>query len=185
MWPVSSDTEGKSMKPASVALRWTASLAAIGAGWSLLLSAAVAADPSPTVRDVALRNGGVLVGQVVDPQGVPRVGVPVTIRSGQQPLAVGITDKGGYFAFSGLQGGAYQLSTQEVQGVYRTWTPGAAPPSAQPGALIVDGTEVVRGSSKETIRFYLSNPWVWGTAAAAGIGTGTAFIIANQHPHSN
>lgn len=148
------------------------------------MPAAGAAENSPTVPDVALRDGGVLIGQVVDPQGTAKAKVPVVLRTGQQTLAVGTTDQGGYFAFGKLQGGVYQITTREGQGTYRVWTPSAAPPLAQQGALVIDGKDVVRGRLSEPVRFYLSNPWVWGTAAAAGIGAGTYFIIDNQHPHS-
>ncbi len=96
---------------------------------------------------------------------------------------MGTTDTGGYFAFSGLPGGVYQIATREGLGTYRAWTPGAAPTSAQPGALLIDGNEVVRGAG-QTLRFYLSNPWVLGVIAAGSMGTATALILDNQHPHS-
>lgn len=174
-------TEGNNMKRASAAMRLTVWLAVIATGWSQVLPAAIAAGQTATVTDVALRNGGVLIGQVVDPQGIAKTGVPVKIGAGQQTLAVAVTDQAGYFAFSGLQGGVYQIATQGACGSYRVWTADASPPSAQAGALVIDGNEVVRG---QTARFYLSNPWVWGTIAVVGAGGAAAAILANQHPHS-
>jgi hypothetical protein len=172
------------MKPASAAMRCAAWLAVIATGWSQLLPAAVAAGQLPTVTDVALRDGGLLIGQVVDPQGAAKAGVQVNIGTGQQTLASAVTDKAGYFAFCGLQGGVYRITAQEGQGAYRAWALGTAPPSAQQGALLVDGKNVVRGASGDGLQFYLSNPWVLGTIAVVAAGTTTAVILANQHPHS-
>jgi len=172
------------MRPASVATGLTAWLAVIGICLPPPLLAAATADRTPAVTDVALRDGGVLLGQVVDPQGTPRSNASVTILSGQQHLGVATTDKAGYFAFSGLHGGIYQITTRDGQGAYRVWTSDAAPPSAQQGALVVDGTDVVRGVRGEQVRFWLSNPWVIASIGGALVGGATAGIIVATQPHS-
>jgi hypothetical protein len=137
------------------------------------LLAAVAAGQAPVVTDVALSDGGVLLGQVVDAQGSAKSRVPVSIRAGDRELAVGKTDGAGYFAFSGLRGGVYQLTAAEGLGAYRLWAPGTAPPAAQPGALIVAGQDLARGNWHGPhfgrLRFWLSNPWCVGALVATAV----------------
>ena len=137
------------------------------------LLAAGPAGQTPVVTDVALSDGGVLFGQVVDAQGSAKASVPVFIRAGDRELAVSKTDGAGYFAFSGLRGGVYQLTAAEGLGAYRLWAPDTAPPAAQPGALIVAGQDLVRGNLYRPqfgrLRFWLSNPWVVGGIVATAV----------------
>jgi len=169
------------MKRAGIVKGFVAWLAAAGILAAQPLWAVGPSDAS-SVSDIALREGGVLVGQVVDPQGIPKANLPVTLLAGQQELGVGRTDASGYFAFSGLQGGVYQVGTSQRQETLRVWTPSAAPPAAQPGALIVDGTELARGQFGYA-RFCLSDPWVYGPLIATAVAVPTAFLIC-CHPHS-
>ena len=125
-----------------------------------LLAAGATAKRAPIVSDVALANGGVLIGQVVNPQGHSIAKVPVSLRDEQREIAKTETDKNGYFAVRGLRGGVYQIVAAEGQGTYRIWTPGSSPPSAQKGALVVAGSETVRGQLGGPLSFWLSNPWV-------------------------
>jgi hypothetical protein len=109
------------------------------------LAAGPAGDQSPLILDVALHDGGTLVGQVVDAQGIPQANSPVSLRSATHELAAGQTNAQGYFAFSGLNSGVYQVVTSSGAGVYRVWSQSTAPPAAQPGALIVADGSTVRG----------------------------------------
>jgi hypothetical protein len=131
------------------------------------------------VNDVTLRDGGLLIGQVVDPQGIGRANVPVALLAGQRELGVGKTDQNGYFAFSGLKGGVYQIQSGTGEQAFRVWTSETAPPTARPGALVVDGKEVVRGVF-ERARFYLSDPRVFVPLTAAAVGVTAAVIIINN-----
>jgi hypothetical protein len=110
------------------------------------LLAAPPASPKPAIGDVELIQGGVLIGQVVDTAGVPKVAQPVAVLSGEQQLAVCRTDARGFFAFRGLRGGIYQISVAEGRGAYRAWAPGTAPPTAEHGVLLVTGQNLVRGN---------------------------------------
>ena len=101
------------------------------------------------VRDVSLQAGGVLRGQVLDKQGQPCAGLPITV------IKVGVTtdkpieaqtDSQGRFQFEGLSAGVYQVATAEGGTLCRLWTPNAAPPSAVPAALVVQGEGPVRGN---------------------------------------
>jgi len=119
---------------------------------------------------VALRPGGVLQGQVVDPQGVPAAGTRVVLAREGKPLATTQTDDQGRFGFSGLKGGLYQLATAQNGGMYRLWATGTAPPAARADALLVSGDSVVRGAMGQGgMLSFLANPWVLGAIVAAAI----------------
>jgi len=131
---------------------------------------AATANSTPVVMDVALGDGGTLLGQVVDPQSTPQAQVPVILRQGEQELAVGKTDANGYFSFSGLRGGVYQVQAADGTGMCRLWAPRTAPPAAQKGVLIVAGKDVVRGDcgSCPRLKCMLKNPWfIAGVVATA------------------
>jgi hypothetical protein len=150
-------------------------LAAAGMCMPQALMAAETAARQPITADVALTEGGVLLGQVVDTEGAARAEVPVAILAGGRELALAKTDGSGYFAFRGLRGGVYQLVAAEGHGLYRVWSPGTAPPSAQQGALVVAGQDMVRGNwgpvgeSVGWTKFWLSNPWVIGAIVTTAV----------------
>ena len=137
------------------------------------LAATPSSSPTSTVNDVSLREGGKLLGQVVDPQGTPLADVLVSLSRNQQELATSRTDASGCFGFRGLSGGVYHLAAAKGHGVFRAWAPGTAPPAAQPGSLIVAGRETVRGQMG-SLAFWLSNPWV----LAAIVGASVAIPVA-------
>src|SRR5207244_11669104 len=99
-------------------------------------------------NDVALRAGGLLVGQVVDQQGVAKVGTPVSVQFAGKDVVRATTDANGVFAAKGLRGGQYQLLTPLGGSVCRLWADNTAPPAARPAALIVSGNQVVRGQGE-------------------------------------
>lgn len=137
-------------------------------------TAVLAAPPAAQEAvDVALREGGVLLGQVVDPQGAAIGDAKVALVDGQNELAVAKTRGDGYFAFSGLRGGVYQVAAANGQGVYRVWAPGTAPPSAEQGALVVAGGQTVRGQAGGLMMF-LSNPWVIAGIVATAVAVPVA-----------
>ena len=96
-------------------------------------------------RDVALQDGGVLVGQVLDAQGKAIAGAPVAVQTAGKAVANTITDKNGRFRVEGLRGGVHLVATVGQQGVYRCWATQTAPPAAQRGLMLVSSTDVVRG----------------------------------------
>jgi hypothetical protein len=149
--------------------------------------AAVGTAAAPPITDVALRDGGVLVGQVVDAQGVVQANVRVSLQDTQShEIAAVATNKEGLFAVSNVRGGVYQLVTPQGRGIYRLWAPGTAPPSAQEGALIVNG-DVVRGEDgvpRSGLKFWLSNPLVIGAIVATAIAVPVALSQQHHHPAS-
>jgi hypothetical protein len=133
------------------------------------IAAAPQAGKAPVVTDVRLHESGAMLGQVVSPENLPASGLQVALQSNGKPLAVATSDKNGYFAFAGMQNGVYEVVAPEGRAMYRVWTPATAPPSAQLGALVVNGNDTVRGQhAMHGFRNLMANPWfVAGVIAAA------------------
>jgi len=96
-------------------------------------------------RDVALHDGGVLVGQMVNAQGAAIAGAPVSVRAAGKEIARVNTDQTGKFQVAGLKGGVHEVACAGQQDVYRMWAPRTAPPAAQQGLMLVPSTDLVRG----------------------------------------
>ena len=143
-----------------------------------------ATGPSVVIADVALQEGGTLLGQVVDRQGSPLVKVPVSLRSAAGELARVQTNSNGHFRFSGLRNGVYEVATPVGANVYRVWSHRAAPPAAQPQALVVVGNEVLRGQSgSRLMRTLRENPLIPIGLVAAAIAIPLA-VVDDDGPRS-
>ena len=131
----------------------------------------------PLTADVSLAAHGLLVGQVVDQQGVGIPNARVLVRQQDRDLVGTATDKSGRFAVSGLRSGTYQLLAANGQSTVRVWTANTAPPVAKPSVMIVSG-------SQQVIRAQFGNggigPWVLPALAAGGIITGVAVATSNN-----
>ncbi len=153
---------------------------------TLAHSAAMASDPSPTTIDVMLRDGGLLLGQVVDAQGQPQPFVPVSLYAKDRLLATAQTDAQGRYTLTGLRGGIYRLVSAGGHGTYRLWNPGAGPPTCRGAALLIVGN-ALRGNlglpGAGALHFWLSDPYV--VAGLIGAGVAVPIIIHNnQRPSS-
>ena len=124
-----------------------------------------ASEAGSVIRDIALREGGVLVGQIVTAEGTAAAKVPVSLQQNGTELVRTVTDANGLYAVKGLRGGVYQVVSGKTIDTYRLWTPGTAPPSARDAAMLVEGNAVVRGKLGDL----LGNPWVLTTIIAAAI----------------
>ncbi len=138
-------------------------------------SAAAAVAP----QDVALADGGVLTGQVVDTAGKPQAMAPVALQTGGQEIARVTTDTEGQFRVASLKGGVYQVSTNGNSGVYRFWAPRTAPPASLKGLNMVSGNQIVRGQMgggplASMGQWIAEHPII----TAAGIATAIAVPIA-------
>jgi hypothetical protein len=91
------------------------------------------------VVDVALQNGGVLQGQLVNAQGAPQSDVEISIETRGRQVALAVTDKEGYFSAADLRGGTYLLRVADEVTTCRVWTANTAPPSASQAVLLVTG----------------------------------------------
>jgi len=119
--------------------------AAILSCLGMLVSPVAAAPAAVAPRDVALHQGGVLLGQVVDAQGASLANTSVSLVSGGKVVARTQSDPTGKFTVSGLKGGVYQVASANHQGTYRLWSPQTAPPAAGRGILLVSGQDIARG----------------------------------------
>lgn len=125
--------------------------------------------PQPKVVDVALTDGGALVGQVVTVSGAPLSDAPVLLQNHGLSTLELKTNKNGYFAAKNVSPGVYRLAAADEQGTYRLWAPRTAPPTARKGALLVAGDEVARGQYGNPLRNMLANPWIVGGIVAAAV----------------
>lgn len=162
-------------------------LALIAMSCPQALLATQAAKQPPTIVDVQLHQGNqgpVLIGQVVNAEGEPETDVAVDLFSAGKKLATAKTDKRGCFAFTGLPGGIYQLAAAKGQGTFRMWSPGTAPPAAQPGAVVVAGQDLVRGQllpyQGTRIRSLMTNPLVIAGVVAAAVAIPIAIANADD-----
>ncbi|MCA9261144.1 MAG: carboxypeptidase regulatory-like domain-containing protein [Planctomycetales bacterium] len=121
--------------------------AAIAVASMLLSPAAMANSPLPAAQpaDVALADGGVLVGQLVDAQGAPLAGAPVALLAQGREVVRVATNEQGQFRVADVRGGVYQVAAPGYQGVYRMWAPRTAPPTASNGVLAISQGDVVLG----------------------------------------
>lgn len=147
----------------------------------LLVPQSVFAAPAPAVAqviqsDVALAEGGLLVGKVVDAQAKPMVEAEVSIRQGEAEIVRTATDKNGVFAAKGLRGGEYQVVAAGGQVSYRLWAPTTAPPAANRSVLIVSGTNVIAGQHPHggIVGWVKDHPMM----VAAGIAAAIAIPVA-------
>jgi hypothetical protein len=137
-----------------------------------------ASEPTPpAVVDIAMADGGVLQGQVVDLQGASTTGIPVSVRAQNQEIIRTTTAKDGRFTVQGLRGGVYQVAAGEGQGVYRLWTANAAPPSAQRNAIVF-----TQNGGGGGLKMFLTNPIVIAGIVATAIAVPVA--LANSNPSS-
>jgi hypothetical protein len=134
-----------------------------------LLAAELKAGSMDVVNDVALLDGGILVGQVVDSQGLPMSNVSVSVKQGAMVRAMATTDKNGVFRARGLQGGVYQVVTPGGRGVYRLWAFGSAPPASQQGMLLVNSGRAARGRGAMSASSILRDPLIMGGIVATAI----------------
>lgn len=149
------------------------------AAWAICLPSVVfSAEQAPAlaVVDIAMADGGILHGQVVDLQGGNAVGVPVVVKAQNQSILRTVTSKEGRFEVQNLKGGVYQVAAGEGQGVYRVWSAKAAPPSAQKTAIVY----TQHGGS--TLKSVLTNPIVIAGVVATAIAVPIA--LANDHDDS-
>ena len=157
---------------------WGTIVAAIAGLGILLPPSAFATSPIAPTSDVALRSGGLLVGQVVDPQGLAKAGTVVSIRQGEHEVVRTKTDENGVFVAQGLRGGNYQLVAKNSSCSCRLWAADTAPPAARPAALVVCGNEVVRGQYGPggMVGWVKAHPYITAGVVAAAIATPLAFI---------
>jgi len=162
------------MKGAVVIQRVLVCLALVGV---CLPQMAFASSPQTDTlaTDVQLREGNIFDGQVITPENVAVANTEVTLLSAGHRIAQAKTDANGYFAFSGVRTGLYQVTAAKGQGTYRLWNGRTAPPKVQQGALVYAGQETVRGQNGfRGVRNFLANPIVIAGIVATAIAVPVA-----------
>lgn len=107
-----------------------------------------AADPiagRPAVRDVALTSDGSLHGSLLLADGRPQVNAKVILRRGADIQATAVTQADGSFTMKQVRPGVYEIASTQSSQAYRVWAARAAPPAAQPKALLVEDKMIARG----------------------------------------
>jgi hypothetical protein len=150
-------------------------------------SSALAVEPAAQHYDVALRPGGILVGQVVDPQGAVKPNAVVSVKYADHEVVRTTTDANGVFAAQGLRGGQYQLETEDGISVCRLWAPDTAPPAARPAALVVAGDNVVRGqwgggAMHQWVGWVKAHPYITAGVVATAIAIPLALADDDDDP---
>jgi len=139
-----------------------------------LLLAAGAERPKPWTAppilggDVVLAPGGVFQGQVIDTNGRPCEGLPVSLAQQSELTATTTTGTSGQFAIGGVRMGLSVVKAGQTQTIYRVWSRDTAPPSARDAAMVLTGPPAVRGQ-QGPIGYWLSNPFVIAGIAAAAV----------------
>lgn len=131
--------------------------------------------------DVTLDRAGCLHGSVVDAQGVPVAGAEVVLRQLGREVGRACTDPGGRFLAGPVRGGMYQLSVGEHGRLVRAWAANTAPPASKRAALLVAGSDVVRGQMPLE-EFFASDAVIIGGMVAAMIAIPIA--VHNSGPRS-
>ena len=153
---------------------------------SLLLPQAAFAGPQQkVVTDIALQQGGLLVGQVMGRDGSVRAGEQVAILFGNREVVRTTTDENGIFAAAGLRGGQYRVASNEGASLIRAWAPNTAPPSAREGSLLVVGDQAVRGQISNSPGWVISwarnHPWLTTIAALTAVAVPIALASGDDN----
>ena len=98
-----------------------------------------------SISDVKLDATGYLHGMVVDSQGTPVANATVVVNRGKRDLAKVSTNSLGRFSAGPLGSGTYLMKSGGQSWAVRAWTDKMAPPSARQLALLITGSEVIRG----------------------------------------
>lgn len=109
------------------------------------------ASPASFAQDVAMGQGGVLQGKVMNASGSVVPGAKVQIHQAGDVVDTVATDAEGTFRFNELRGGVYQVATAGAATQFRLWASQTAPPNASQAALLVTSSEVVRGQCCDTM----------------------------------
>ncbi len=156
---------------------WAVAAAIFGLSLPVVASTS---NPESLTSDVALREGGVLIGQVVDQQGLPVAKSVVSVRYANQEVVRTTTDAYGVFAAKGLRGGQYQLITDKGAMNCRLWATDTAPPAAKNSALVVAGSDVVRAQHAGSgwVTWIKAHPYM--TAGFVGTAIAVPLVAASD-----
>lgn len=134
------------------------------------------------VASVALQDGGVLFGQVVDAKKQPIANQEVRILSQGQLVIAVKTNAQGQFGVRGLRSGLHSIESTTSRQAVQLWAPHTAPPSADRIAVVVAGNEPLARDA--VIRAQVGGdygPAIRG-AVAGGLVTGLTYWALDYNP---
>ena len=138
--------------------------------------------PAPVVAGVALHDGGVLYGQLLDDQKQPVANEEVRILSQGRLIIAVKTNAQGQFGVRGLRAGAHTIESTKSRQLVQLWAPRTAPPSAHKVAVVVAGKEPVAAApilrAQGTSDY---GPAIRG-AVAGGLITGFTYWALDYNP---
>ncbi len=141
-------------------------------------------SPKPLLTDIALQKGGILVGRLTSKKGELRDAKKIVVRQNNKTVAEVTTGKNGQFMVEGLQGGIYEIASDQGAGSFRAWSAGTAPPSAKQFAVLIDSDEVVRGQwgwvpapPAISAPNFTVGEWLGISFGVAGLAVGTIALI--------
>jgi hypothetical protein len=163
-----------------------AAVALAAVGMMIPNAPAMAAGPSRAqvktvdakIFDIALSDGGMFKGRVVDHTGAAVEGAEVSVKQNNKEVAHSVTDKSGSFVVSNMKTGVYSVNSGATEGVYRVWNEKSAPPSAKEQSLLVLGENGARGN------FGAGDGAFWAVTAVAVAGL-IVGIIALTRDNNN
>ncbi len=137
---------------------------------SSMLQAAQPAQASarrlPTISDVELGPQGVLRGVVISSQGVPVTRTTIVVYDAKQEVARTKTDTKGCFSVGRLPSGTLRVTAGRYSTPIRAWAARTGPPKCKQIALVVVGSDIVRGQRHWKDAFCNHDLLVGGVIAA-------------------
>ena len=147
------------------------------------LVSTVSADELEKRAGIALQDGGVLYGQVLDTQKQPIANQEVRILSQGRLIIAVKTNAQGQFGVRGLRGGVHTIESTRSRQIVQLWAPRTAPPSADRIAVMVASNEPL--TAAPVIRAQLGGdnygPAIRG-AVAGGLVTGLTYWGLDYNP---
>lgn len=140
------------------------------------------------LEHVALHDGGVLQGALVDTNGRPLEGQTVLLAKAGTVVVTAETNAEGRYAIKGVEDGVYQVVSAGKAANYRVYTANA-PAGAKQGVIHVVSPEMARANLGAQPGYGLSQVLGGGSrtallaAAAVAIGAGVA-IAVNEDDNS-
>jgi len=95
--------------------------------------------------DIALWNGGTLLGQVVNHNGQPVSGIVVSLQYSGSQIAQAVSNEEGTFSVRGLRPGEHQVIISGQTNTYRLWPAKSAPEGVRPRLTLATPRRIVLG----------------------------------------
>ncbi len=130
--------------------------------------------PAKPIRDVRMREGGLVMINVLDAGGKALPHQTVTIVHQGHIIATAKSNERGQIRVSGLRSGIHLLASGQSSVPLRLWTASVAPPVATDSTAIVISQQIVRGQ--------YGAPMVGPGILATGAGiAGVAVVVAGKN----